>query len=150
MLKDMLFKNQQAELVVLSACKTSQGEHKKGEGIMSIARSFTNSGAKSVISSLWDINQQSTNKITNSFYNNLKNGQSKTEALREAKTRYIKNNANTSEASPYYWSSIILNGNSKPIFNKLNFIDYIKYISILILVLSIIYFVLNKKIRLTK
>ncbi|WP_299337915.1 CHAT domain-containing tetratricopeptide repeat protein [uncultured Psychroserpens sp.] len=116
MLNDIYFKNQKANLVVLSACKTSHGELKKGEGVMSIARAFINSGSKSVVSSLWDINQRSTNEIITTFYSNLKEGGTKSEALRNAKITYINNHKNTSEASPFYWSSLVLTGDSSQVF----------------------------------
>ncbi len=118
MLNDMYFNNKQADIVVLNACKTSQGEHKKGEGIMSIARAFSNSGAKSVVSSLWDINQKSSNEIITEFYKNIKLGLSKANALREAKLVYLNKYSNTSEASPYFWSGVILTGDESAIMPK--------------------------------
>ncbi len=141
-LNDMLFKNQQADLVVLSACKTSQGEYKKGEGIMSIARAFSNSGAKSVISSLWDINQKSSDKIILEFYKNLKKGQSKSQALKVAKLNYISANNNTSEASPYYWSGIILLGDKSAILktdNKFIYLTVIAFFVLLSLIINSLY-----------
>ena len=125
MLNDIYFNNQKANLVVLSACKTSHGEHKKGEGVMSIARAFINSGSKSVVSSLWDINQQSTNEIITTFYTKIKEGNSKSEALRNAKLAYIKNHKNTSEASPFYWSSLVLTGDTSSVFASYKTLWYI-------------------------
>lgn len=125
MLSDIYFNNQKANLVVLSACKTSHGEHKKGEGVMSIARAFINSGSKSVVSSLWDINQQSTNEIITTFYTKIKEGNSKSEALRNAKLAYIKNHKNTSEASPFYWSSLVLTGDTSSVFASYKTLWYI-------------------------
>jgi len=104
----------QADLVVLSACKTSQGELKTGEGVMSMARGFFFSGTNTVISTLWNINDKTTQKIVNSFYTNLKSGQSKSKALHEAKLDYISNNEG-SMASPFYWSSLILIGDANEI-----------------------------------
>lgn len=119
-LDEMYFTNQYADLIVLSACKTSLGEFKKGEGVMSIARGFVNSGAKSVLASHWNIDQKSNNEIISTFYERLNEGETKIIALNKAKLDYIDKYKNTSEVSPYYWSGITLVGNDAPVFDKKN------------------------------
>ena len=104
------FKNN-ADLTVLSSCNTSLGEVASGEGVMSLARGFFYSGSKSVIASLWTVNDKSTSFLMEDFYKNLKNGETKSEALRHAKLNYI-NSHSLSEASPYYWSSFVLLGDT--------------------------------------
>ncbi len=115
-LNDLYFLKNQKELVVLSACKTSTGDVKKGEGIFSLTRGFINAGAKSIVSTLWDVNEKTSLEITSSFYEYLKQGDSKAEALRKAKLEYLGKYKNTSESSPYYWSAIILTGNDQPLY----------------------------------
>ena len=100
-----------ADLVTLSACNTSLGEVAKGEGVLSLARGFFYSGSKSVVSSLWEVNDTSTSDIMIDFYKNLKEGQSKSDALNNAKRSYI-NSHELSEQSPYYWSSFVLIGDA--------------------------------------
>lgn len=107
------FKNN-AELAVLSSCNTSIGKIATGEGVMSLARGFFYSGANSVVASLWNVNDKSSATIMEDFYNNLKLGETKSEALRGAKLKYIDSHS-LSEASPYYWSSFILLGNTSKI-----------------------------------
>jgi len=125
----------QADLVVLSACKTSQGELKTGEGVMSLARGFFFSGTNSVISSLWNINDKTTQKIMHSFYTNLKDGQTKSRALHEAKLTYLSSREG-SMASPFYWSSFVLIGDSGivPVGSKTN---WVLFASLLFVVLAI-------------
>jgi CHAT domain-containing protein len=130
----------QAELVVLNACKTTLGDIKKGEGVFSLARGFLQSGSKSVISSLWNVNDKSNAEITLSFYNYIKNGQSKSAALRQAKLDYLKTHS-LSEASPYYWSSLILIGDDSAIKHEHNLLYYM-LLSVLFLV--ILFFILKK------
>jgi CHAT domain-containing protein len=100
-----------ADLVTLSACNTSLGEMAKGEGVLSLARGFFHSGSKSVVSSLWKVNDKATSEIMTSFYDYLKEGQTKSEAINNAKRAYL-NNHSLSEQSPYYWSSFILIGDA--------------------------------------
>jgi CHAT domain-containing protein/Tfp pilus assembly protein PilF len=125
----------QADLVVLSACKTSQGEMKTGEGVMSLARGFFFSGTNSVISTLWNINDKTTQEIMYSFYTNLKNGQTKSKALHESKLAYLSSNEG-SMASPFYWSSFVLIGDSGIVSIKSN-TNWILLILLLVVVIAI-------------
>lgn len=108
-----------ADLVVLSACETNIGELKKGEGILNLARGFFYSGSKSVVSSLWKVNDAATTELMTDFYTNLKNHQSKSDAINNAKRKYLKTHS-LSEKSPYYWASFILIGDTAPTFESDN------------------------------
>lgn len=111
-----------ADLVVLSACQTNLGEIKKGEGVLSLARGFFYSGANSVISSLWNINDASSSYLIKNFYSNLINKQTKSEALNNAKRKYLQEHS-LSEKSPYYWASFVLIGDTSQTF-KHNYFNY--------------------------
>jgi len=101
-----------ADMVVLSACETGLGELQQGEGILSLARGFAYAGAKSIISSLWSVNDKSTADIMTSFYSHLKEGKTKDDALRRAKLDYLSQNPN---AQPFYWAAFTAVGDMKPI-----------------------------------
>ena len=105
----------QADLVVLSACKTMQGEWVEGEGLMSLTRGFLKTGAHSVLSSLWNANDKSSREIMIDFYKNLKQGQSKAMALKNAKITYLKTHSGVAN-SPYYWASNVITGNGGILF----------------------------------
>ena len=107
----------QAKMIVLSGCNTLLGKQEIGEGVMSLARGFFQSGAKSVVSSLWSVDDRSTAKIMNTFYKKLKEGKSKSASLRLAKLNYIKNHS-LSETSPYYWATFVVLGDTKPLINS--------------------------------
>ena len=77
-----------AKMVILSGCNTLLGKQEIGEGIMSLARGFFQSGAKSIVSSLWNADDQSTTAIMTHFYKNLNNGYSKSKALQKSKTNF--------------------------------------------------------------
>lgn len=105
--------NLSASLVVLSACKTGIGKIAEGEGIMSLSRVLFNAGARSTVTSQWSINSRTTAIITDSFFQYLKEGKRKDEALTLAKRDFLRNNPKLQH--PYYWAGLTLSGNSEPI-----------------------------------
>ncbi len=113
-LDELYLTKNNADLVVLSGCNTLKGKQETGEGVMSLARGFFHSGAKSVISSLWNVDDRSTAFIMNDFYKNLKDKKTKSQALREAKLSYLKNSS-LSERSPHFWATFVLLGDPSPI-----------------------------------
>lgn len=144
-LTELYFTKNQADLVVLDACKTGLGELVSGEGIMSLSRGFFHSGSKSVISSLWSTNEKSSSEIILDFYTYLKEGDTKSSALRKAKLNYIEN-AQLSERSPYFWSSLILTGsNEDSISSATNYYIYILLLVLVILLTAIIFWVMRKR-----
>ncbi|WP_299678402.1 CHAT domain-containing tetratricopeptide repeat protein [uncultured Dokdonia sp.] len=130
-----------AELVVLSACNTTIGDIAPGEGVMSLARGFFYAGANTVVSSLWETNDKATSEIMTSFYTYLKEGNSKSDALYKAKLNYISS-SNLSQQSPYYWAPFILIGEAENSLYSTN-----KIIILSILSVSILLFIISLYIR---
>lgn len=122
------------KLAVLSACETGLGEWEQGEGIRSLGKSFLESGAESVVMSLWSVNDESTAMIMGHFYRYLEQGLSKDQALREAKKSYLLN-ASMERRHPYFWAGFIVIGSTDSIdFHKLD----MGMISILILIAMLV------------
>jgi CHAT domain-containing protein len=97
-----------ADLVVLSACKTGLGRNTRGEGLTGLARAFFCAGASSVLVSLWNVNDRSTSEFMTAFYTaRTGTSMSKTAALREARLKMIQSKK---YSHPYYWSPFILIG----------------------------------------
>jgi CHAT domain-containing protein/type II secretory pathway pseudopilin PulG len=94
------------ELLVLSACQTALREESDGREIAGIAYLFERAGAKAVMASLWNAEDETTSEIMSQFYQNLNQGMSKGEALRQAKLQQI-------DRHPFYWSPFILIGNAQ-------------------------------------
>lgn len=107
--KDLFNLRIPAELVVLSACETGLGEIKRGEGIVGIGKGFSYAGAKSMVTTLWRVSDNSTANFMPIFYKNLKAGQAKDEALWNAKKEFIKKHRATGH--PFFWSGYVAYGN---------------------------------------
>lgn len=128
--------NFSSELVTLSACETGLGEYIKGDGVFSLGRSFLLSGAKSIVSSLWSINDRSTSIVMDNFYQHLASGKDKALSLRLAKIDYM-NSVDEEYKHPYYWSSFILIGDTSPIDFKTGIGTSFVLVSIVIVLLLI-------------
>ena len=96
------------DLVVLSACQTARGLVEKGEGITGLSRAFFCAGARSVLASLWNIDDRSTRVFMERFYGYLVKGYRKNEALRLAKLGMLESEF----AHPCHWAAFILIGES--------------------------------------
>ncbi len=103
-----------ADLAVLSACNTGVGQLTQGEGMMSLARAFAYTGCKSLVMSQWEVSDSSTPKIMEGFYSYLKEGKTKSEALRLAKLDYLRE-ASVNLSNPYQWAPLIHIGNDQEI-----------------------------------
>jgi len=93
------------DLVVLSACETGVGEVQTGEGVFGLKRAFLLSGAKTLVMSLWSVPSRETTELMESFYEKWSKGQTKAEALREAKLELMKENPN-----PFFWGAFVMVG----------------------------------------
>ncbi|MEO1261906.1 MAG: CHAT domain-containing tetratricopeptide repeat protein [Bacteroidota bacterium] len=105
-----------ADLAVLSACNTATGKLRQSEGIISLARAFAYAGTKSIVTTLWEVNDQSTSELMGYFYKYLTAGKDKDEALRRAQSDYLQREGRSNNnLHPYYWSSFIPVGDMAPI-----------------------------------
>jgi CHAT domain-containing protein/tetratricopeptide (TPR) repeat protein len=123
-------------LMVLSACQTAVGgQLGNGEEILGFGYQLQRTGVKSVIASLWSVDDGGTQALMTAFYQALQTGQSKAAAVRQAQLALIQNDQDilaqtqrgigvvavggsdrgaqlpSSLSHPYYWASFILIGN---------------------------------------
>ena len=127
-----------SELVVLSACETGYGTIQKGEGIMSLSRAFTFAGASSTVMSLWEVPDQETSQIMQSFYSHLQKGELKSEALQNAKLDYLKNTNDALLKHPYYWAGFVITGDNTSIKTNTP-IHWLWWLGILVIILLLGY-----------
>ena len=96
-----------ADLITLSACETGLGRFADGEGIVGLTRAFFYAGANNLMVSQWQVNDASTAKLMVDVYDGLFSGQSKSDALRNAKLKLIQSEEFN---QPYYWAPFVLVG----------------------------------------
>ena len=97
------------DLVVLSACQTGLGDVISGEGVFGLQRGFKKAGAKTIIMSLWNVNDESTMKMMTSFYHHYLEGMSKEKAFRTAQEE-LKKDCQPQQERPDWASFIMLDG----------------------------------------
>ena len=79
------------DLVVLSACETGIGCTAGGDGVLGLTRAFLTAGARSVVSSLWKVDDAATSLLMREFYSNLwERGMTKSESLRQAQLTVLR------------------------------------------------------------
>ena len=95
-----------ADIVALTACQTGIGRNIAGEGTMGMGRAFQYAGAKSVLMSLWNVEQKASVQLVESFFRHRKTGKNKLEALCLAR-REVRD---AGFDHPFFWAPFILVG----------------------------------------
>jgi len=104
-----------AKLAVLSACNTGYGKLFNGEGVMSFARGFLYAGCRSVLMTLWTVEDRAGYMLTSSFYRELNSGKEVNASLRSAKIEFLKN-ADQLRSHPYFWAAYVNIGSTDKVF----------------------------------
>ncbi len=94
-------------LLVLSACETGLGEVKAGEGVYGLQRAFQVAGARTLLMSLWKVDDAATQALMTSFYTNWTKTGNKLTAFKQAQAQL---RANPKYKDPYYWGAFIMLG----------------------------------------
>jgi CHAT domain-containing protein len=94
-----------ADLVVLSACRSGQGRLDRAEGITGLARAFLYAGSRGVVCSLWQVDDRQTARLMAAMYRELNKGRPAADALRAAQRELIDR-----RVAPLYWAPFVLIG----------------------------------------
>ncbi len=102
----------EADLVVLSGCRTGLGKEVKGEGLYGMTRGFIYAGSRRVVVSLWDVQDQATARLMTDFYRGLLGPKrpNTAAALRDAQLAIWRDGR---WQAPYYWAGFVLQGEPK-------------------------------------
>jgi CHAT domain-containing protein len=104
-----------ADLVVLSACETAVGALEGEEGIANLSRAFLLAGAKTVISTLWQVDDDASLFLMKHFYAHLAEQKTPAYALTAAKRDFLRTFG--SKAAPFDWAAFGAEGEiGRPIF----------------------------------
>jgi CHAT domain-containing protein len=99
-----------ADLIVMTECPPS-GKKARGDGVVSLARGFMYAGSKSVISSLWAVDDRATTEFMGYFYSGLLKDQlPPAAALQTAKRKML---VQERWRKPFFWAAFVLQGEYK-------------------------------------
>ncbi len=130
-----------AQLAVLSACNTGDGKLRKGEGVMSFARSFFYSGCPSVIMTLWPVEDKAGSGLMIDFYASMVEGASISNALRNSKLKYLEQ-ADPLRSHPFFWAGFVSIGQDQQLYK--NETSKLYYLFGLLLILPILWYLFRK------
>ncbi len=126
-----------ADLVVLSACRTAQGEVTRGDDVLGLTRGLLSAGARAAVTTLWPVDDLATSLLMEQFYQHLRDGVPAASALQKAQNKLRnfseedikqrKENVNRSTrgvglsaagvtsyeknySDPYFWAAFMLVG----------------------------------------
>jgi len=91
----------------MSACLSSLTKISQGEELTGLLTAFISARAKSVVGSLWSVDDRSTAELMVRFYELISQGWERSAALREAQLSIRKQ---PQWGHPYYWSPFLLTG----------------------------------------
>lgn len=107
---------ERTRLVVLAACRTAGGPV-NGEGPLSLARAFLAAGVPTIVASLWDVDDEATARLLQSFHKRFQQGDDAATALRQAQLSMLAS-PDTALRSPAAWGAFEVLGAAAPTERK--------------------------------
>jgi CHAT domain-containing protein len=104
-----------ASLVTLSACQTGRNVVGGGDELLGLMRAFLSAGAASLVLTCWAVEDRSTARLMEAFYQKLAGGWTKGQALRHAQLQFLQGQEGADYGHPYFWAPFFLVGNAGPL-----------------------------------
>jgi CHAT domain-containing protein len=125
------------DLATLSACDTERGKMIRGEGVQAFSRALLFAGSRSSLTTLWRVDDQPTSEFVKQFYYfALEKHQSKAEALRSAKLKFLR--SGTMLRNPAHWAAFVLNGDGfDPLPRFISWAELVASSALIVLFLSL-------------
>jgi CHAT domain-containing protein/tetratricopeptide (TPR) repeat protein len=103
------------EWAVLSACDTGLGEVREGEGVLGLRRAFQVAGARTVIMSLWPVDDESAHLFMRALYTaRLASSHPTPEAVRHSSLEVLRSRRARGESEhPFYWAAFVAAGRDR-------------------------------------
>ena len=95
------------DLVVLSACETAKGKVDDIDGVLGLQRGFKKAGVKTIVMSLWKVDDYATSLFMVQFFKKYFESKSKLKAMSEA-VHFLRTTDNGMWDAPKYWAAFIL------------------------------------------
>ncbi len=99
--------NLDADLITLSACETGLGKIANGDDVVGLTRGFLYAGSRSIVASLWSVDDKATATLMQAFYRNLAS-MNKRDALRQAQIK-----TRDTFPHPFFWAAFQLTGRAE-------------------------------------
>ncbi len=134
------------DLAILTACESGKPGYQDGEGMISLAHAFNYAGSKSILTSLWPVDEQSASFITEKFIENLAAKMPAGEALQQAKIQYLLQ-ADGRTKAPAYWAGLVLMGDAGAVslLSKSNYEKWFLVAGVLVVLAVCNYFLLRRR-----
>lgn len=131
-----------AKLTVLSACQTGYGKVFTAEGVYSIARGFFYAGSRSLLMTLWPINDGENVQLIRQFYKSLDQKEPSSKALSKSQLDYLEH-ADEYTSHPRFWAGLVLWGSYKEVSER-SILGILRFGIIFILLTTLGYWLFRK------
>jgi CHAT domain-containing protein len=101
------------QLAVLSACETGRGTIRTGQGVYGLRRAFLIAGVETLVTSLWQVDDEATSELMVAFYQQVLAGTPRIGALRAAMLKLKRHRPH-----PYHWAAFVGIGRDAPVVLK--------------------------------
>jgi CHAT domain-containing protein len=132
---DVLGMEMHAPLAVLAGCESGLGRLTQGEGVQGLTAAFLVAGVRTVVATLWRVDDDATRTLMEHFYHRLSTGEPVAESLRGAQ---VSVRANPATRHPYYWAGFVVVGSADTVLGLHERGPFARYSTQLIVIIGVV------------